>query len=184
MSAQQPELNASQLPSFRWVKSDFPIFLRMGGFFFYAAIILFFGFGLIPNFLPVSNTVFNVGGVALIFLLDFVYTRFLSGQKQLGTIHFDADRIRIISTDGSGDRELSYEQIRNLTVYEGVPLSLFSYLDESKTVMLEIVLKDLKNIKLETVKKAREENAADLEKVVDFLQDRIGLSPQQARKRK
>jgi hypothetical protein len=182
--SQQPVLNASDLPSFRWVKSDFPIFLRSAGFFFYAALILFFGFDIIPNFLPVSDTVFNVGGIAVIFLLDFIYTRFLSRQKPLGTIHFDAGRIRVISADGTDDRELAYEQIRNLTVYEGVPLSLFYYLAESKTVMLEIVLKDLKNIKLECIKKSDHENAANLEQVVDFLQDRIGLSAQQARKRK
>lgn len=184
MSAQQSELNASNLPTFQWVKSDFPIFLRSAGFFFYAALILFFCFDIIPNFLPVPDLVFNFGGIVVIFLLDLIYTRFLAGQKQLGTIRFDSDCIRVISTDGAADREVSYEEIRNLTVYEGVPLSLFYYLDNSKTVMLEIVLKDLKNIKLECIKKANEENAADLEQTVDFLQDRIGLSAQQARKRK
>jgi hypothetical protein len=177
MSRQKNPSSASvRLPvTFNWAKATFSPVVHSAGFFTYAAIILFFCFGLIPNFLPVPEWVFRICMVALVFLLDRLFTRWFAGYTLQGKIEVGEKELRLVSVAGRTEHILKYSDIYQVYVLEGIPMSLFTALSEHRTVVVEVVFRDKRTMRFESVKWAKDPHAKlSFEKAIDEVRHQFG----------
>lgn len=162
--------------TFVWARSKFPVFTHTVVFFIYAALILFFGFALIPNFLPIPDWTFNVGGIALIFLLDWQLHHLISGYTKQGKMEVGEQDICFYSVSGRLEHRLRYAEIHTIQVMEGVPLSLFHFMSASRTVVIDVVFKDKRNLKFECVKWTTVAGKRiDVESCIGAVENRFGI---------
>ncbi len=149
--------------TFTWAKSTFPLWLNTAGFFFYCSLVLFFGFGLIPNFTPLENWQFNVGGMALVFLLDWLLNTFYTGFIPQGRIVVTQQKMELISLKGRVEHTINYQNVKGLRVHDGVQFSLFRFISKHRLVIVEMAFKDGSTMKFEAVKWSATEKATDME---------------------
>ena len=147
---------ASTTHSFTWARSKVPTCINRSCFFFYAALLLFFGFDLVPNPFSVADWIFNVGGMALVFLIDWLLNRFTTGFAEQGTVIVDSSEIRLLSKTGRQEHRLLFKDIHTLRVNEGIPRSIFHFINRKRTVVIEIVFLDRTVMKFECVKRSKD----------------------------
>ena len=147
---------ASTTHSFTWARSTIPAFINRSSFFFYAALILFFGFDLVPNPFSCADWIFNVGGMAFIFLTDWLLSRFITGYEEQGTVIVDATEMRLLSKSGRQEHRLLFNNMHSLQVNEGIPRSIFHFISPKRTVVIEIVFLDRTVMKFECVKRSKD----------------------------
>jgi hypothetical protein len=156
--------------TFNWAKARFPAFAHSTGFFLYAAIILFFCFGLIPNFLPVPDWVFRSCMVALILVIDRLCNKLFLGYTLQGKVEVGEQDIRLVSQRGRTEHILKHSDIYRVHVLEGIPMSLFTALSEHRTVVVEIVFRDKRTMKFEVTKWANQpQEKWHFEKCIDAV---------------
>jgi len=176
MTATNRSTSELSLPvTYTWAKSVIPVRFRSAVFFFYATIVLFFAFGMIPNFLPVPQWVFNIDGVVLLLVVDWLCHRIFKGYRRQGIVQFGAEDVRLESVGGTLEHLLLYREIYKVQVLEGIPLTPFYFVSRHKTVVLHFVFKDGRTMKVECVKRAVASGAPDVETLTDSLEDRWGF---------
>lgn len=175
--AQQSSSDQPVFPvTFNWAKASFSPFAHITGFFLYSAIILFICFGFIPNFLPVPDWVYRLCAVAFIFLIDRLFTRLFMGYTLQGKVEIGEKDLRLVSVRGRTEHILNYSEIHQIHVMEGIPMSLFTAFSEHRTVVVQVVFKDLRTMQFESTKKANEPNNEwTFGKVVDSIDRRLGI---------
>jgi len=149
--------------AFTWVRSTIPAFINRSSFFFYAALILFFGFDLVPNPFSFADWIFNVGGMALVFLIDWLLNRFITGFEEQGTVIVDSTEIRLLSKSGRQEHRLLFTDMHSLHVNEGIPRSIFHFMSPKRTVVIEIVFLDRTVMKFECVKWSKDGKRISIE---------------------
>ena len=157
--------------TFILAKSTLPLWTNTAGFFFYCALILFFGFGLIPNFTPLENWQFNVGGMALIFLLDWLLNNLFKGYVPQGKIVINQQKTELISLKGRVEHTINHQNVKGLRVHDGVQFSLFRFLSKHRLVIVEMAFKDGTTMKFEAVKWSTTEKGIDVEGMLFSLSD-------------
>lgn len=149
--------------------------MHSASFFFYAALILFVVFGIVPNFLPVPDAVFRMCLVALILLLDRLLHRRFKMYSEQGTVEFDDSELRLRGRSGMVEHKLAYNDIYKIFVIDGVPVSLFGFFSEYRTQVAEIVFRDGRTMQFECVRKAIQAPAeTDLDKWIDVIKPKFG----------
>ncbi|ASS49701.1 MAG: hypothetical protein A3D31_08975 [Candidatus Fluviicola riflensis] len=157
--------------TFTWAKSTLPLWTNTAGFFVYCSLVLFFGFGLIPNFTPLENWQFNVGGMVLVFLLDWLLNTFYTGYKPQGRIVVMQQKMELVSLKGRVEHSINYQNVKGLRVHDGVQFSLFRFISKHRLVIVEMLFKDGSTMKFEAVKWSVNEKGADIEGMMFSLSE-------------
>ena len=157
--------------TFTWARSTFPLWMNMAGFFFYCTIVLFFGFGLIPNFTPLENWMFNVGGMALIFLLDWLLNAFFRGYIPQVIFVVGQHKMELISMKGRVEHTINYQDVKGLRVHDGVQFSIFRFISKHRLVIVEMAFKDGSTMKFEAVKWSPSEKGINVEGMLFSLSE-------------
>lgn len=133
---------SSENGSFNWVKTGVPAWAPLLGFLTYTALILFFGFGLIPNFTPFSDTLFRVGMIALVFLGDWLLNLNRTWYSLQGTMVVGPKYMELVSQRGRVEHRINYKDVKQYQIHDGVQFSLFRFLSPHRTLVVELALMD------------------------------------------
>lgn len=144
--------STSENSSFNWVKTGVPAWAPLLGFFAYTALILFVGFGLIPNFTPLSNTVFRPGMIALIFLIDWILNTGRTWYTLQGTVNVGPKYMELVSQRGRTEHRINYSDVKQYQIHDGVQFSLFRFLSPHRTLVVELALNDGSKLLFECAK--------------------------------
>lgn len=134
--------SSSANTSYNWVKTGVPAWAPLLGFFSYTALILFFGFGLIPNFTPFTDVVFRTGMVALVFLGDWLLNLNRTWYTLQGTVVVGPKNMELISQRGRVEHRINYADVKQYQIHDGVQFSLFRFLSPHRTLVIELALTD------------------------------------------
>ena len=138
--------------SFNWVKTGVPAWAPLLGFFGYTALILFFGFGLIPNFTPLSDMIFRLGMIVVVFLVDWLLNFRRTWYTLQGTVMVGPNHMELISQRGRTEHRINYSDVKQYQIHDGVQFSLFRFLSPHRTLVVELALNDGNKLLFECAK--------------------------------
>ncbi|MBI3238094.1 MAG: hypothetical protein HYZ43_04500 [Flavobacteriia bacterium] len=118
-----------------------------------------------------ENWQFNVGGMAVIFLLDWLLNTLFKGYVPQGKIVINQQKTELVSLKGRVEHMINHQNVKGLRVHDGVQFSLFRFLSKHRLVIVEMAFKDGTTMKFEAVKWSTSEKGIDVEGMLFSLSD-------------